>query len=216
MQQPTFGQAGHTLTIIAAQNPDQGHLKTLHDGYLSDLVQAIVTGSLPDREIFRTALGLGPLFIYLAVDCGRTLEEMIAAGKYDWKNDDITSKNFPITGTGKDEWEFELVHPNRDISTTDAQKETAKGSDPANPWMDAKIEHLLAYGEAFPETQRKFPIVALGSVAEVDGDRYVPYLREDASERDLSLRWIGRAWNSRFRFLRVRKKVSVASASSPS
>jgi hypothetical protein len=216
MQQPTFGQAGHTLTIIAAQNPSQGHMKTLHDGYLTDLMQAIINETIPNREILRVALGLGPLVIYLAVDYGRTFKEMIQAGAYDWKNDNITPKNFPITGSGKDEWEFDLVHPNRDISTEDAHKETAKDSDPANPWIDAKIEHLLAFGEAFPETQRKFPIVALGSVAEVSGKQHVPYLYKDGSKRNLNLTWYDLDWGARYRFLRVRKKISDTVAPNPS
>jgi hypothetical protein len=208
VQKTTFGQAVHSLTLIASQDPNSGHLKTLHSGYLTDLMQAIVKGTVPDRESFRATLGLDPLPKCLVVDCERSLEEMMTAGRYD-RRDDITPKNFPITCTGKDEWEFDIVHPNRDISTSEAHKETAKDSDPNNPWMDAKIEHLLIYGEAFPEAQRKFFIVALGSVAKVGDHLLVPYLGRDGSERLLKLRRYDCGWIARYRFLRVRKRTPV-------
>ena len=212
MQLPTFGQAGHTLTIIAAQNPNRGHLKALHDGPLTDLVQSIMQGTLPDREALRKFLGLGPLKKVLLIDYDMSLEEMIAAGRYDSKNDNLNSKNYPVIGEGKVEFEWDLVHPNRDISTADAHKETAKDSDPANPWMDAKTEHLLAFGAAYPEEQQKFPIVALGSVAGVDGVRRVPGLDKDGSERGLGLGWYENVWNAGCRFLRVRKASPPAAA----
>src|SRR5438552_3599490 len=105
---------------------------------------------------------------YLWVDYGQSLEEMIVAGNYDWKNDDITAKRFPITDKGVVEFEARYFHFNRDISSENAIKEI-EATDTANPWSTAEIEHVLSHGKTFPEEQRKFPIIGLGSVAEVGG-----------------------------------------------
>lgn len=56
----TFGQAGHTLTIVGQQEPTVDHLKVLHDGYLADLVRAIKNGTVPARDTFQKFLGLLP------------------------------------------------------------------------------------------------------------------------------------------------------------
>jgi hypothetical protein len=140
----------------------------------------------------------------LTVDYDQTLEQMIAAGRYDWKNSDITAKRFPIEGKGIVEFEGRYFHFNRDISSENAIKEI-EAADPKNPWSAAKIEHVLSHGKTFPEEQRNFPIIGLGSVAEVDGHRYVPGLYSGGSERRLDLGWFGVDWFPVFRFLAVRK-----------
>ena len=86
-------------------------------------------------------------------------------------------------------------------------------ADSKNPWEPAKIENTLAYGAKNPEEQRKFPIVGLGSVGKVYGDRRIPYLDRDDSGRRLGLAWWGHGWDARCRFLGVRKKVSQTSVS---
>jgi len=188
----------------------------LSHGILADIFDPEAT--LPDREEIRKLLNLSPLvpeLIILALDYGRKLEDLIKAGNYDWFNDDITAKRFPINGTGIEEFEFDLFHPNRSISSESAIEEMKKSDDPERPWMPAEIGHLLVFGEAFPELQRKFPIIALGSVAKVGGNRRVPCLDRVGSERNLDLHWFGLGWGAGYRFLRVRR-VSAASASSPS
>jgi hypothetical protein len=193
----------------------------LSSGILADVFDS--DANLSDREAVRQALKLGALLpesIILVVDYGtekklRTLEEMIVAGRYDWKNNDITAKRFQITGVGQLEFEGKLFRFNRDISSDNAER-LIKADDPVNPWNLGKIEHLLSFGEKFPEEQRKYPIVGLGSVAEVRGCRRVPYLRRlDSkrdlhrldSKRDLGLGWRDDDWGALSRFLAVRKKV---------
>src|ERR1700677_339132 len=46
----------------------------------------------------------------LTVDYGQSLPEMIAAGHYDWTNDNITVNRFPITGAGTVSVEARLFH----------------------------------------------------------------------------------------------------------
>lgn len=53
------------------------------------------------------------------------------------------------------------------------------------------IEHLLAFGEKYPDIQREFPAVALGSRWQSSGgDWRVPYLDRDGSKRYLYLHWV--------------------------
>ena len=135
-----------------------------------------------------------------SIDYSLSLEQMISAGKYDWKNNDITAKNFPISGIGVQDVTFELVHFDRTISTQDATKEIlARGLEVA------KIEHLLAFGEKYPDEQRKYPIVALGSFCLLEDDRYYPSLNHSDDERHLALPWYRSGWFDVCRFLAVRK-----------
>ena len=62
----------------------------------------------------------------ITIDYEQSLEEMVKAGAYDWKNSDITSEHFPIDGNGTVERTTELVHFNRSISTDDALAELDK------------------------------------------------------------------------------------------
>ncbi len=148
-----------------------------------------------------------PEIFHLTVDYGKSLAEMIAPGHYDWTNGDITAKRFPVSGEGLIEFEARYFHFDRNISSEDAIKEI-ESEDTENPWIPAKIEHTLSHGATFPEEQRKFPIIGLGSVALVFGGRHVPYLSLGGAERRLRLIWFGGVWGPFCRFLAVRK-VSV-------
>lgn len=195
----TSGQLSSLATLLEAKGKDhQGFQSLLTNGTLADLIEADPTKI--DREALRKVLGLTPLDLQFFVDYGMTLEQMIAAGKYDWSNSDITAKRFPLTGTGKVAFEPKLFHFDRSISSEDAIKEMEKEG-----FRPAKIEELLAYGALLPEEQRKYPIIALGSVAEIDGSRGVACLHRVGSERSLGLRWFDGDWDGCYRFLGVRK-----------
>ena len=141
----------------------------------------------------------------LMVDYGQSLEQMIDAGRYDYANNDITTKRFPIKGEGKVEFEGRYFHFNRTTSSKNAIAAMKEAG-----WEPANIEHLLVLGEKYPDEQRKFPIIGLGSVAEVDGDRSVPCLDRSDSGRNLYLSWFGHDWDGSCRFLAVRNKASAA------
>ena len=130
------------------------------------------------------------------------LQRLIATGKYDWINPGITQKNFPVPENfvlGEDP---KVFHFNRGISSEDVIKEMDKEG-----YSLAMIWDLLDYGAKNPEEQRKYPIVGLGSVGEVDGDRDVPFLGRHDSERGLDLTWWDFDWLARCRFLGVRNYV---------
>jgi hypothetical protein len=141
----------------------------------------------------------------ITIDYSLPLDDMIAAGKYDWKNNDITAKRFPVQGLGIVQFEARLFHFDREISSGKAiESITCNAS-----WEPAKIEHLLAFGATYPEEQRQYPIIALGSVAGVSGDRDVPDLDRLGAERDLDLGWWDGGWDGDDRFLAVRKQSSA-------
>jgi hypothetical protein len=166
-------------------------------------IEAIVNKLGGMDGVHRFLAGTSDVF-RLTVDYGQSLERMIDAGQYDWKNDDITTKRFPTTEKGIVEFEGRYFHFNQNISSESAVEEI-ESADTANPWSPAKIEHLLSHGKTFPEEQRKFPIIGLGSVAWIGGGRGVPALREVDSKRNLSLNWSGYGWLPISRFLAVRK-----------
>jgi hypothetical protein len=145
----------------------------------------------------------------VAIDYGTSLQDMIAAGRYDWVNSDITPKRFPIVGTGIVEFEPKVFHFDRYISSEDAVAAIV-ADNKQNPWEPAKIEALLAYAAKNPDEQRQYPIIGLGSVARVDGDRSVPCLGLDVAGRGLNLLWWDYDWEDFCRFLAVRKLSSAA------
>ena len=127
----------------------------------------------------------------ILVDYGQTLQQMIANGKYDYANSDITSGNFPMTGNGKQEVVVELVHFGRDMASDAVLKEFE-----ARGLRAATLPELLAFGATYPEKQREFPIIALGSVwQDRDGHRYAPCLSGYSSGRELYLGWYDYGWS---------------------
>jgi hypothetical protein len=127
--------------------------------------------------------------------------EMIAAGKYDWTNSDITAECFPVKGKGQANVNFIVKHFARSISTEAALKELDnEGLRPAT------IEELLAFGAKYPDEQRKCPVIALVSVsADSSGSRRVACLYGCDSWRGLGLSFIDNRWGDCCRFLAVGK-----------
>ncbi len=174
----------------------------LLNGRLADLAEAMVAGILPpDRETFRKLLGLVAVAYQLIVDYTKSLATIIAEGKYDWVNENITEANFPNSASGTVSVIAEIVHFNRAISSHSAVAELAKmGLRPATIW------ELLAFGAKYPDIQRSFWIVALGSSCKVDGKYYVGKLLSLGSKRRANLDRCGAGWDTHYRFLAVRIK----------
>jgi len=136
----------------------------------------------------------------ITVDYSMTLEQMIAAGRYDWVNSNITPEHYPLVGSGTVTLDAQLVHYGRDMSS-----EAVLADLDQKGLRSATIAELLAFGAKYPELQRQFPIVELGSVAGVGGGRRVAYLDRCDRRRGLDLRWFDRGWLARSRFLAFRK-----------
>ncbi|MCX6819809.1 MAG: hypothetical protein NT019_00760 [Candidatus Adlerbacteria bacterium] len=211
----TSGQLALQMKLFdeKGMTPDRWQ-QILASGIFADLCDK---DAVLDRTAIRAALKLGVAMptdtFTLDVDYGRTLEDMVAFGRYDWTNSDITAKRFPLKGAGMGKVtvyaEARLFHFDRDISS-----EKVVEAMKAEGWEPALIEHLLAFGEKYPEEQRKYPIIGLGSVAQIGDFRYVPCLGRFGRGRNLRLRWWGRGWYGGCRFLAVRPVVKTGEQSS--
>ena len=209
------GAGARALTLIAAQlGPELAENwsrngEAMQKAFLSVLGPSAETAPAALGPSMETAAAVLPDRLILAVDYAQSLEQMIAAGHYGWANSDIGRERFAIKGVGRAEFEARLFHFDHG-SSSDGAVDAIKNADPADPWEPAKIEHLLAFGAKFPEEQRKYPIVALGSVVLPDGPRHVPYLYKDDSRRHLHLTWWALDWPDDARFLAVRKLASAS------
>ena len=136
----------------------------------------------------------------ITVDYNMTLEEMIAVGHYDWKNEDITSKNFQAVGTGKVGLDAQLIHYGKNMGSEAVLADLGQRG-----LRSATIAELLVFGAKYPELQRQFSIVELGSVAQIGDDRCVACLVRGDRQRCLCLSWFGHVWDADYRFLAFRK-----------
>ena len=137
----------------------------------------------------------------LKVNYDLSVESLVTHGKYDWKNDSITTKNFPTTRKGEADLVLELIHFNKVLTSEEALRELDKTG-----YRPAELHELLAFGEKYPDIQRQFPVIALGSVwRDWGGARFVPFLGRYGDVRSLFLRYFGHEWGEFCRFAAVRK-----------
>jgi len=143
---------------------------------------------------------LGDVYI-VTVDYNLPPEKMIAECVCDYVNPNITPANFSITGEGQSNEEIFLLHFDCDMSSAAAIKEMHElGLEPA------RLEHALAFEKKFPDKQREFSIIFLGSHGLINGYLDVPCLRKGGSKRGLNLRDFYCYWDRYHRFAAVRKK----------
>lgn len=188
-----FGEIGASLKALEDAGVTLEHLTRLR----TDKAYALAIGAY-----MKNGADAVPTSDYpIAVDYGRTLEVAIAAGNFGWKHSDITSEHFPSQRTGQADLVIRLIHLDRDIETDAAIAELDKlGLRPAD------LPELLAFGEKYPDVQRQFPVVALGSVWQrPDGRRNLPCLGRSGSGRDLDLVWDVFRWYRVCRFAAVNK-----------
>lgn len=97
------------------------------------------------------------------VDYTRTVEEMVVAGKFDSANRNVNSLHFPIPANKKGKKEkisTKLLNFGRQLSIDDAAERIRK----VVGFRSATVHEILAFAEHNPNLQRKFTILALGSV----------------------------------------------------
>ncbi|MEK7536832.1 MAG: hypothetical protein AAB584_00075 [Patescibacteria group bacterium] len=186
----TFGQAGHTLTIIGQQEPNTDHLKVLHNGYLADLMRAIKNGSLPNRQDFQKILGLLPEFkiwktITLRVfENADAIRSAVFAGGNRISNpaDDILNKMLLV----KNEETFELVVASvaelglEDGATTREIFERARGLGLDLCPAQVGPELRIAYED---QPKGEWLLVAMEQIAGSDGLPGVLVVGHDGGER---------------------------------
>ena len=130
------------------------------------------------------------------------LEQLIKSIKFSYVNSAIEN-SFEYE---KSRGEVELINFNKNISSEEVLKELDKqGLIPAN------LTELLEFAKNKPNEafNSDYLVIALGSVADVDGGRRVPCLVDWDDGRRLFLYWFGDGWNSRSRFAAVRKSSNT-------
>ncbi len=130
----------------------------------------------------------------------KTIHELLLAGNYGSWIPDLSDEHFPQHRTSDAEVVLELVVFSSEcmISNTDAQSEIEKRG-----LRSAKIEELLAFGTAYPDEQRKYPIIALGSVSSIHGYPCIPFLAADRTVRFVGILAWDDEWSRAMRFLAV-------------
>ncbi|MEK7494218.1 MAG: hypothetical protein AAB630_03630 [Patescibacteria group bacterium] len=198
MKHATLEQAGKIISIFK-DTPSKQVQALLESGLLADLRDGNI--AKVDRNEFRKLLGLESLQIAqnanIIVKCPRSLSELIKARHFDGVNPDITDKRFPAPDRL---WNnYKEFHFGEEILSEEVVKRMqAEGYEPANS------RELLLWDEWNNEST----VVALGSVAKVDGTRIALYLcRGVFKRRSLCLGWWDGGWPAGCRFLAVRKRA---------
>ena len=129
-----------------------------------------------------------------------SVDELIKLNKFGWKDDCVTSQNYPSRKRPAKKQELVLVSMGANASTKDVLKTMKvlklKAGNPIS---------LLSLVLDHPNRQKESPIVALGQTWRgSDGLRRVPYAWVDYGGRRLDLGYFGNDWRDDCRFLAVR------------
>lgn len=160
----------------------------------------VLAGWLSGEDRIESLPLTSPVELITEINFSMSLEQMVAAGNYDRKDNAITAERFPVEGAGTKRFRNKLFHFGRSISS-----EVAVAAMQKEKFTPGSHVHGLAFGAAFPDVQRKCSIACLGSSAQVDGRRsIVCLLRRDAG-RSLFLGGWESGWHGRWRLLGVRE-----------
>lgn len=140
----------------------------------------------------------------VTVDCDLTFDQMIAAGKYDWQNNNINETNFPFQGRGKIIVDAYLTCFNRFMD----YDEIPLALDSCG-LKEGVLPVLLAVGKEHPNKQVEFPIVETGSIWPdlQRGGRRGVYLRRGNKERGLAFIWLDHGFPGYYRILAIKKDI---------
>ena len=148
--------------------------------------------------------GISWEILKVTVDYGLSLDEMIAAGKYDWQNNSINTLNFPLSVSRRVNWKVELnaylVCFNMFVDY-DEIPPTLDSYD----LKEGDLPILLAIGAEHPKKQIEFPIVQTGNVwpdLQRGGKRGV-YLRRGNKERGLAFIWLDHGFPGYYRIIAI-------------
>lgn len=150
------------------------------------------------RQDIAKLLVSGDGVVYPVEIMANSIAELVGRGNYEWYCRDINDRNFRVDPDHK----AEIVLKNFPwmMTTKGVQGEMLKlGLRPAT------MCELLAFGAKYPDIQRQFPILALGSLwKSPTGYNLVGCLRRLIGERRLCLQMADLHWDSHWRFAAVR------------
>ncbi len=119
----------------------------------------------------------------LFVEPDLTSEERIERGNYIRWLSNFSSRPFAVTEDQYGQWEWKIFGWSRAIYFPEARELIKKdGFEPA------KMGHIFAFGEQYPEEQRKHPIIGLGTFALIFLQQHVPVLYHYENRRNLYTR----------------------------
>jgi hypothetical protein len=129
------------------------------------------------------------------------LAEAVDAGRYAGVHGEITPQNFPPSRHGQAKLEIVLTRYEQRMTSEQVLSEMSRAG-----LRPAELPEFLAFGAQFPDMQRRFSIIGLGSVwQDRKGYKNVPCLYEASEARYLDLHWWNDGWYSYTRFAAVRK-----------
>lgn len=129
------------------------------------------------------------------------VDRLVAANKFNWKNDNVSSTNFLVERKGVREATVELYEFDRIVTGEEAAEQIE-----ANGFVNEDVLTLLTFGKEFPLEQLRRPIVALGSRWQDSGGGWgVACLGRGGDGRDLDLDWLHDDFYPDDRFLVSRK-----------
>lgn len=137
----------------------------------------------------------------VTIDYALSLEEMVAAGKYDliYPHGFVDSETYPINGQGVIECKLKLINVRNGLGSEKLAEYFASFK-----LIPPSAEHVLAFGAKYPEQQRKITIVGVGDNFWNKGSNGL-FLDEVGSGRRLS--WCtsgpGSYWSGGICFLAV-------------
>lgn len=205
-------------TSVAAQNLDPKILNLLQQVIqqvkLGELTQSHLEALVKHQNPFEiekksaTAKQSAAGAVRLLVDYRRPLADMIKDCRFADVHSKITEEHFSIKLRPNREVEMRLFHFKRSVGTAEAILEMEELG-----YRPAELPELLAFARAYPNEQRKYPIICLGSVWQPwDSEWFVPSLDSYGGYRELFLERYGLEgygdgikWTRICRFLAVRK-----------
>jgi hypothetical protein len=186
---------------------------------IGEIIPALRERGIPDEEIHAYVKAEGKVSVGIIADAlaraiqqaknifqlivgqHKTTEEAVAAGKYDWTNDNANSRNFPYRTRTAGKKEVVLLESEYDLTSEQVLAEAEKQGLARPDYEDA-----LDFGEQHPDIQRKWPVVFLHEPwQDSAGYRIVVVLHSYSSGRRLDLHYFDIKWNRCYRFAFVRK-----------
>jgi hypothetical protein len=140
----------------------------------------------------------------LIVEPNIPFKQRVQSGNYRWVATDLTEEHFPVTPDQIGNWQWRLF-----LFRSGVLSEEAVSLMRGEGYDAAQIGHTLAFGEKYPDEQRKYTIVGLGSFVMIRGRHQVPVLWFDSpgtEAREIGLRDFD-CWSQHVRFLGVRRNV---------
>jgi len=141
----------------------------------------------------------------ITVGDGRSTDELVAAGGYDYAHSCVTSENFPARHAGGPRRrEIVLLRFDREVATEEVVAAAVSVGLERPVYEDA-----LYFGIQHSEVQREGPIVFLHDPwIGFFGRRDVVCLWENADRRELGLEGFDERWSAAYRFAFVRRAAT--------